>query len=84
MLFVIESGNLTNQVNVNERIEKVWNSQATPGGVRDPIYFLFSISGSKQYCAMAEMIDEVNMGLSITGWPKADTKTEDKKKEYRG
>lgn len=65
MRYCLANGAVTNLPSCNERIDAVWRER---DGQR--VFMMFSISGAKEFCAMAEMIGPVQKG-SMPGWSKA-------------
>jgi hypothetical protein len=65
MRYALSTGTVTNLPSCNERINKVWRER---NGQR--VFMMFSISGQKEFCAMAEMLGPVAPG-SMPGWTKA-------------
>lgn len=66
MRYCLSTGTVTNLAKCNERINKVWYER---NGQR--VFMMFSISGQKEFCAMAEMLGPVSRG-SMPGWSKPD------------
>jgi hypothetical protein len=64
MKYCLANGAVTNLPSCNERITAVWNER---DGQR--VFMMFSISGQKEFCAMAEMITPVRPGR-LPGWSK--------------
>jgi hypothetical protein len=64
MKYCIANGAVTNLPSCNQRIMECWDNRA---GER--VFMMFSISGMKEFCAMAEMISPVGPG-SLPGWSK--------------
>lgn len=65
MRYAIKVGHMTNLPSCNERLNEIWRSR---DGQR--VYMMFSISGAKEFCAMAEVNSGVQTG-SMPGWSKA-------------
>jgi hypothetical protein len=65
MRYALSTGTVTNLPSCNERINKVWRER---NGQR--VFMMFSISGQKEFCAMAEMLGPVSRG-SMPGWSKS-------------
>ncbi|GAB7327765.1 hypothetical protein MBLNU13_g11576t1 [Cladosporium sp. NU13] len=64
MRYCLANGAVTNLPKCNERINAVWRER---DGQR--VFMMFSISGMKEFCAMAEMTGPVQKG-SMPGWSK--------------
>lgn len=64
MAIALANGAVTNLPSCNERIDKVWNER---DGQR--VFMMFSISGAKEFCAMAEMLSPSQPG-TFPGWSK--------------
>lgn len=64
MRYALSTGTVTNLPSCNERIDKVWRER---NGQR--VFMMFSVSGQKEFCAMAEMLGPVSRG-SMPGWSK--------------
>lgn len=58
------SGAVTNIPSCNERIDRVWNER---NGQK--VFMMFSISGAKEFCAMAEMLGPTGDGV-LPRWGK--------------
>lgn len=69
MAYAIASGMWSDLQNVLSRIAPLWDAKMTYGG-NHPIYFIFSLSTSRQFCALAEMVGPVSTATDITGWKK--------------
>lgn len=65
MRYCLTNGAVTNLPSCNDRINAVWRER---DGQR--VFMMFSISGAKEFCAMAEMLGPVQNG-SMPGWSKA-------------
>lgn len=65
MRYCLANGAVTNLPSCNDRINAVWRER---DGQR--VFMMFSISGAKEFCAMAEMVGPVQNG-SMPGWSKA-------------
>jgi len=64
MKYCLANGAVTSLPSCNERIDAVWRDRE---GER--VFMMFSISGQKEFCAMAEMAGPVERG-SMPGWSK--------------
>jgi len=64
MRYCLTNGAVTSLPSCNERINAVWRER---NGQR--VFMMFSISGQKEFCAMAEMVGPVGKG-SMPGWSK--------------
>lgn len=64
MRYCLVNGAVTGIRSCNERINKVWNER---NGQR--VFMMFSISGAKEFCAMAEMLGPSSSG-GLPGWSK--------------
>ena len=64
MRYCLANGGVTNLPSCNDRINAVWYER---NGQR--VFMMFSISGQKEFCAMAEMVGPVQEG-SMPGWSK--------------
>jgi hypothetical protein len=64
MKYCLANGAVTNLPSCNERIMDCWDHR---DGER--VFMMFSVSGQKEFCAMAEMISPVGPG-SLPGWTK--------------
>jgi hypothetical protein len=64
MRYCLANGAVTNLPSCNDRINAVWRER---DGQR--VFMMFSISGQKEFCAMAEMVGPVQEG-SMPGWSK--------------
>lgn len=64
MHYAIKSGHVTNLRTCNQRLNQIWNER---DGQR--VFMLFSISGCKEFCALAEVNSGVKVG-SMPGWTK--------------
>lgn len=64
MKYCLANGHVTNLPKCNERIMDVWKERDG-----QKVFMMFSISGDKEFCAMAEMKSPVVPG-SLPGWSK--------------
>jgi hypothetical protein len=64
MRYCLTNGAVTSLPSCNERINAVWYER---NGQR--VFMMFSISGQKEFCAMAEMVGPVGPGR-MPGWSK--------------
>ena len=64
MRYCLANGAVTNLPKCNDRINAVWRERA---GQR--VFMMFSSSGAKEFCAMAEMCGSLQEG-SMPGWSK--------------
>lgn len=64
MRYCIKIGHVTNLPSCNERLDAIWKARA---GHR--VFMMFSISGNKEFCAMAEMTHGMKIG-GLPGWSK--------------
>lgn len=71
IIYAIRNGYWTNRNAVNTRLMEVWRNRQRLGN-KATLYFLFSVSGAKQYCAMAEMTGEIDQTKTINKWRKED------------
>jgi len=65
MRYCLTNGGVTCIPSCNERINAVWFER---NGQR--VFMMFSISGQKEFCAMAEMVGPVGPGR-MPGWSKS-------------
>lgn len=69
ILFCIRFGWMTNNEACSKRMAKIWNER---DGER--VFLMFSVKASKQFCALAEMVEQVDFDAEIDGWSKPNCK----------
>lgn len=65
MFFAVKNKLWSTLKNCSEKIMVVWDARKDAG---EKVLFLFSINGTKSYCALAEMSGPWNPNDHVDGW----------------
>jgi len=68
ILFSVRNKVWTTLDKVSERIMRIWDARKDK---KEKVLFLFAITGSKQFCGIAEMSGPWDKNHSIEGWKDA-------------